>query len=405
MKRLWPALWPLLLLACGDDLPCADSALLSYSATTVSTGTAVTRPARLNPIACENPLALRAELTTRPPGSSATVSLSPDFLAYRVVPDVAGRYVLRLTLGAQAADTTIVAIPPGGYELLASDLPCDRVAVGDTSVLCTRLGRKGTPLGARVLRKSDLATRGSLEIASDKTPIFSAGRYFLPRAGTLHVAMEEADASVVPGPSVFLFDPLFYGAGIVSLGVAGSRALAVAMDGELRLIEVFEAGNLEVTRLPPLPFFGPQKLALADRLAVALGSPLIPGDSPVEIAVLDLALPATARVFLAPFAWSAIALSGSRLVAAHDRGLDLFDLSADRGPLLLARNPEASGFSVTASPTRIAVVNSEGVLVLGSTDLLPQVFVPDPFAEQVALDLDRLYVTGLGVLTVYQLIR
>jgi hypothetical protein len=405
MKRLSLTLFSILLVACGEELPCAESALLAPSATTVSTGTAVERPARLNPVGCQNALALQAELTTRPAGSAAAVSLTSDSRGYRVTPDVAGRYTLRLTLGPQTADTTIVAIPAGGYEQIAGDLPCDRVAVGDNTVLCSEVGLKGTPNPARVFRKSDLATRGTLEIASDQRPAFGAGRYFLTRGGTLFVATEEPDSRVSPGTSVFLFDPGYYGVGIFSLSVAGARALAVASDGELRLVDASDAAQLEVTRLPPLPFFGRQKLALAERMAVALGSPLVPSGSSVEIAVLDLAQPAAPRIFLAPFAWSSLAFSGSRLVAAHDRGLDLFDLSADRGPLLFARNPEASGFSVTASATRIAVVNTEGVLVLGATDLNPQVFVPKPSAEQAALDADRLYVAGMGVLTVYRLTR
>src|SRR5439155_9704755 len=147
----------------------------------------------------------------------------------------------------------------------------------------------------------------------------------------------------------------------------------------------------ELVPLPALPVDA-ARIALSGSIAVAVGAPVVPGDAAVERAVIDLSAPAAPRTFLAPFASNPLAFAGPRLVVAQPAGLDLFDVSAGRGALLVTRNEAGSGHAVSATADRVAVLNAHGVLLLRAADLAPQAFVPAPDAEQAALDESHLYV-------------
>jgi hypothetical protein len=402
MKRFASLTALLALAGCSEEIPCAEIATITDVATTVSTGTPVDARARLNPAGCENPFLVAADLVARPVGSAATLTRVDD--VHRLVPDVPGSYVVRRTLDGLTAEVRVEAIPSGGFEALPGDVPCLSVAVGERSLLCERRGAAGFPTASSAFRKDDLAPTSRL-FAATARPVFADGRYFLANRSVLAVAFEEASGAVDTRAVVTPFAPL-YGPAYFTLAASGARALLVAEDGRVRLVDAADAANPRAQTLPSLPFWAAVRVAVAGNLGVAVGRTALSSDSPVEIAVLDLANPAAAPVpLLAPFSWSPIAFAGNRLAVAQDRGLALYTISIDRGALLERRNEAASGSALAATAERIAVVNRQGVLVVSATDLAPRVFLPDLRAEQVAIEGDRLWVVGAGRLKAYRLTR
>jgi hypothetical protein len=386
--------------ACADANLCAESAILGPAATTVSTGTPVYEHARLNPEGCDLRLDVQSELVERPAGSIATLDRVGSLV--RLVPDVPGRYRIRRTLDAQVVETAVVALPPGGFEALPGAVPCFRAAVGEATVVCTEIGAKGFAVPSQVFRKSDLAPLGRLGLRSNGRPSYGAGRYFLLNGARLEVAAESALPDVRP-KTVTLFQVRD---GLLPFPVvaSGTRAVAVDVDGRLRLVDAADPANPTVTPLPQLPFLGRVHLAFSGNLAAVVGERLPGGDTGTELALVDVTDPTSAS--FVPFARSAIAFAGARLASAWDRGLHLHDASVPGGLVLTHRYAdETTAFSLSATADRIAALTVQGVLVLAASDLSPQVFIPDRYAEQALPDGDRVYVVGAGVLRAYRITR
>jgi hypothetical protein len=393
------ALFALLFSACGDNLPCAETANLVSGSATLSTGTPVDVPFQLNPRGCDVPLSLAAELEERPAGSTASIVPTGDTL--RLLPDVPGRYVIRISLGVQSATMAITAIPDGGFEEVLSPVPCYRAAIGASSIACAEVNTSGLPYYARLYRKADFGALEQLGFATSSRPGYGSGRYFFLRSSLVSLADEGADGQVGP-PSIVSLGYTPYGPSSVSMATSGGRALVLDLDGRLRLIDAADPAGPQITEVAWLPFFGAQRMAFSGNIAAVVGQTVPETDVSVEIALLDVTSPSTPAMFVSAFPFSVLAFSGPRLVAAHDGGLDVYDVTLDRGPLLAARNPDANGFAVAATADRIAVVNAYGVLLVSPLSLKPQVFIPAPGTEQVLLDEDRVYTVGAGVLRVFR---
>lgn len=383
--------------ACSDVSTCPEQVTLSSAGTTVSVGTEVELTRLPEPLGCPQ-LVVTSTLVEQPAGSTATLLEANAVVGLR--PDLPGIYVVERRFEDQVVQRRVRAIPAGGFQQVLGPVPCDRVAVGAATVVCALLGAKGYALPAQVYHRGDLTPSDPLGVAAHGSPLYGGGRYVLPRGTAFTVAAEGDTGAVTRAAVLSLFGEA--PPGPVHAAMSGARALLAATGGRLRVVDAGSPTSPVVTALPLLTDYQVDDVALDAGLAVAVVSPLVP-DGTSSLAVFDLSAPAAPPFLAADFPDAAIAFVETRLAAVHAGGLDLYTISPDAPPVQQASNPEAAGSSLATSSSRIAVRNAQGVLLVSSTDLSPQVFIPDANAAQVVLRDNRVYVVSSAQLRVYSL--